>query len=103
MLKAGLSGIGYGGFYGLFLEHAFALERKINVPFSVLAQYRHGMTGWENSHLGLDVGVRWYYSLPGASGRERVLTTFRPTTFRFSLTICGQVGIRTFLGGNCKR
>ncbi|MGB3778506.1 MAG: hypothetical protein WA960_09105 [Tunicatimonas sp.] len=64
MLKAGLSGIGYGGFYGLFLEHAFALERKINVPFSVLAQYRHGMTGWENSHLGLDVGVRWYYSLP---------------------------------------
>ena len=64
MLKAGLSGLGYGGFYGLFLEHAFAFEKKINVPFSVLAQYRHGMNGWDNSHLGLDVGVRYYYSLP---------------------------------------
>jgi hypothetical protein len=64
MLKAGLSGLRYGGFYGLFLEHTFAFEKKINVPFSVLAQYRHGINGWQSNHLGLDVGVRYYYSLP---------------------------------------
>lgn len=64
MLKAGLSGLSYGGFYGLSLEHAFAFEKKISVPFSVLAQYRHGTMGWEKSHLGFDVGVRYYYSLP---------------------------------------
>lgn len=64
MIKAGLSGIGYGGFAGLFLEHAFAAEKKLSVPFSVLAQYRIGMNGWQHNHLGLDVALRYYYSLP---------------------------------------
>lgn len=64
MFKVGISELGYGGYYGLFLEHAFAYERKINVPFSVLAQYRNGMSGWQSNHLGLDLAVRYYYSLP---------------------------------------
>jgi hypothetical protein len=64
MIKAGLSNIGYGGFAGLFLEHTFAVEKKLNVPFSVLAQYRMGMNGWQHNHLGLDVALRYYYSLP---------------------------------------
>ena len=63
MLKAGLSGIGFGGYAGLFVEHSFAFEKKINVPFSVLAQYRQGMSGWRHSHVGVDAAVRYYYSL----------------------------------------
>ncbi|MGB3849556.1 MAG: hypothetical protein WA958_06275 [Tunicatimonas sp.] len=64
MVKAGLSGIGYGSFVGLFLEHAFAVEKKLNVPFSVLAQYRMGMNGWRNNYVGVDIAARYYYSLP---------------------------------------
>ncbi len=64
MLKVGLSGIGFASYPGLFMEHAFAYEKKINVPFSVLAQYRQGMSGWQSSYVGVDAAVRYYYSLP---------------------------------------
>ena len=64
MLKAGLSNIGFASYAGLFMEHTFAYEKKINVPFSVLAQYRQGMSGWRSSHVGVDAAVRYYYSLP---------------------------------------
>ena len=64
MLKAGISNIGFASYAGLFMEHAFAFEKKLSVPFSVLAQYRQGMSGWRSSHVGVDAAVRYYYSLP---------------------------------------
>ena len=64
MLKAGISNIGFASNAGLFMEHTFAFEKKINVPFSVLVQYRQGMSGWRSSHVGVDAAVRYYYSLP---------------------------------------
>ena len=64
MLKNGISGLGFGGDYGFFLENTFSAEKKISVPFSVLAQFRLPLTQWgRDDYWGVDVAVRYYYSL----------------------------------------
>ena len=64
MFKVGLSNLGFGSYYGLSMGLKIAYERKINVPFSVLLQYRHQMFGWTSNGIGLDAALRYYYSLP---------------------------------------
>ncbi|MGB3585418.1 MAG: hypothetical protein WBA23_02705 [Tunicatimonas sp.] len=64
MFKVGLSEFGWGGFIGPFIGYQSAYERKIGIPFSFLALYRHSMTGWGNNTLGADVALRYYYALP---------------------------------------
>ena len=64
MFKVGLSNLGFGSYYGLSMGLKIAYERKINVPFSVLLQYRHQMSGWTSNGIGLDAALRYYYSLP---------------------------------------
>lgn len=85
MLKAGLSGLGYGGSYGWMLEHTFAFEKKINVPFSVLAQYRQRISGWRSNYLGLDVAVRYYYSLPRRIRRGKSANNLSANYFSIQL------------------
>ncbi|WKN46306.1 hypothetical protein [Tunicatimonas pelagia] len=63
MFKIGLSSIGWGG--GPFVGYHFAYERKIGVPFSILAQYEHNVTGWDNNSLGFGAATRYYYLMPG--------------------------------------
>ncbi|MGB3849557.1 MAG: hypothetical protein WA958_06280 [Tunicatimonas sp.] len=65
MLKNGISGLGFGGIHGFFLEHTTSVEMKIGVPFSVMAQLRSSITRWgREDYIGVDVAVRYYYSLP---------------------------------------
>ena len=65
MLKSGTSGLGFGGDHGFFLEETLSFERKISVPFSVMVQSRSSLTRWRrDDYLGVDVAVRYYYSLP---------------------------------------
>lgn len=63
MFRFGLSQIGFGGHYGLALEHTLGYERKLTKAISVLGQYRFGMSNWQQAHMGFDAAVRYYYSL----------------------------------------
>ncbi len=81
MLKAGLSDLGAASYYGLFMENVFTFEGKINVPFSMLAQFRQGMSGWQNSHVGIDVAVRYYYSLPRRIRKGKSANNFSANYF----------------------
>ncbi len=81
MFKVGLSHLGYGGYYGLMMEHVIAFEKKINVPFSVLVQYRNEISGWRNTKVGLDAGIRYYYSLPGRIKKGKSANNFSANYF----------------------
>lgn len=85
MLKAGISSIGFASDRGLFLEHSFAFEEKINVPFSVWAQFRLGMNGWQNSQVGIDVAARYYYSLPRRIRRGKSANNFSANYFSIQI------------------
>ena len=64
MFKVGLTQLGFASNRGLLLEHTFGYEQKLTKALSVLGQYRFGMFNWSNAHMGADVAVRYYYSLP---------------------------------------
>ncbi|MEM6844167.1 MAG: hypothetical protein AAF632_18210 [Bacteroidota bacterium] len=64
MFKISLSGVGWGGNVGPIMGYHFAYERKISVPFSLLAQYEHLMNGWGNNSLGFGAAARYYYLMP---------------------------------------
>ncbi len=64
IFKVGLTQLGFASSRGLLLEHTFGYEQKLTKAISMLGQYRFGMTNWDNAHMGADVAVRYYYSLP---------------------------------------
>ena len=81
MFKVGLSNIGFAGYYGISMGLRIAYERKISVPFSVFVQYRHQMHGWTSNGLGLDVALRYYYSLPSRIKRGKSANNFSANYF----------------------
>lgn len=81
MFKVGLSNLGFGGYYGLSMGLRIAYERKISVPLSLFFQYRHQMYGWTSNGLGLDVALRYYYSLPGRIKKGKSANNFSANYF----------------------